>query len=437
MPKEFLQEAINRVKNEGEVQSDNPETLAINAQIRYEAAIAAGAGGRIENSEIAEELNKEFNTKFTEQDVKKIEAVVNAEIDGNIKHNELGKDEDLTLKKVDKVIENNEKMFEEKYDVKSFNKELLDQAIRIAERDTAESSNEVKAVNAAGEYSYLTSVAMVENMPSEKVAEILNEKFDTNLTPDDIQKIDDVAMAEQTLDVEAVGWDEINNNVDMNRINEIYENNKEFFEKINMQESEAKIEKNEINEEKEGFLDKAKEAISNKFEELQQAAQDVDLHSALRNSDNVFDQAQAEFFDQIDEFTQNLHNQKNNETTQDKDEEKYVEIPLKDNNQENEKNASSNNFKENENFNEEMTEKDNNKDLQQNSKNENNMQTENSMQQNNEGISPETQQKLEQKAEQAEKSQEQNQEKQETNVEQSAEKSAQKAEKEVEIEASH
>jgi len=193
------------------------------------------------------------------------------------------------------------------------------------------------------------------------------------------------------------------------------------------------FEKNELSEEKEGLLDKTKEAISNKFEELQQAAENVDLHAALRNSDNAFDKAQAELFDQIDQFTQELHNNKKNEATQDKQEEKYVEIPLKNNNEkENENNnSSSNNFKEEkQNLNENKN--DNDKDLNLNNK-ENNKESENYVNKDNEksnekeeGISKETEQKLEQKAEQAEKTQENNQENQ-----------AEKSEKEAEVEASH
>ncbi len=271
-------------------------------------------------------------------------------------------------------------------------KETLQQSIQQIEKEMQNANNEVKAVNAAAEYITVATEKGEEKLDNKEIAEMLNEEYKTNLNEQDLEKIEKVVEAEKSGDIENVGWDKENNDVDMNKINDIYENNKDIFEKEannNMQtensmqqENENKIEKNETSEEKEGFLDKAKEAISEKFEELQQAAQNVDLYENLRESDNVFDKAQAEAFDKIDAFTQELHN-KNNETTQDKNEEKMVEIPLKNNDQEI----------------------------------------------NNEGISKETQEKLEQKAEQAEKLQEQNQENQ-------TEKS-EKSEKEVELEASH
>lgn len=311
-------------------------------------------------------------------------------------------------------------------------RQTLRDSIEIVNKDMQNAENEVKAVNAAAEYMTIANEKGEEKLDNKEIAEELNKEYKTDLKEDDIEKIEKVVEAEREGNIESVGWDKENNDINMDKINDIYENNKDVFKEENNIQNENKIETNETNEEKEGLLDKAKEALANKFEELQQAAQEVDLHSALRNSDNAFDRAQAEFFDQIDQFTQELHNNKKEQAIEDKSEEKTIEIPLKNN--ENENNSSSN-FKEDENKNLNDKETNNNdKDLNENMQ-KNNKELDNYVNQNNnqnnekeEGISKETQEKLEQKAEQAQEK-EQNQENQ-------SEKS-EKTEKEAEVEMSH
>ena len=308
-------------------------------------------------------------------------------------------------------------------------RQTLRDSIEIVNKDMQNAENEVKAVNAAAEYMTIANEKGEEKLDNKEIAEELNKEYKTDLKEDDIEKIEKVVEAEREGNIESVGWDKENNDINMDKINDIYENNKDVFKEENNIQNENKIETNETNEEKEGLLDKAKEALANKFEELQQAAQEVDLHSALRNSDNAFDRAQAEFFDQIDQFTQELHNNKKEQAIEDKSEEKTIEIPLKNN--ENENNSSSN-FKEDENKNLNDKETNNNdKDLNENMQ-KNNKELDNYVNQNNnqnnekeEGISKETQEKLEQKAEQAQEK-EQNQ----------SEKS-EKIEKEAEAEMSH
>jgi len=280
-------------------------------------------------------------------------------------------------------------------------KQLLQESIQQVQQEMQNAENETKAVNAAAEYFTQADLENAEKLDNKDIAEELNKNFNTNLNEDDIQKIENVVKAEQNGDIENVGWDKADNNINMQEINKIYNENEDVFKQENMQtenrmQQESKTEKNE-----EGFLDKAKEAIANKFEELQQAAQNVDIHAALRNSDNAFDRAQAEFFDQIDQFTQNLHNQQKDNTTQDKNEEKTIDIPLK--------NSNDNEKTDDKNFNN-IEKNDNDKDLNLNNENmqKDNKELNNYVNQNNEktnekeeNISKETQEKLEAKAEQA------------------------------------
>ena len=311
-------------------------------------------------------------------------------------------------------------------------RQTLRDSIDIVNRDMQNAENEVKAVNAAAEYITIVEEKSEEKLDNKEIAEELNKEYKTDLTEEDINKIEKVVEAEKSGDIESVGWDKENNDINIDKINDIYENN-------NMQ-TENKIEKSETNEEKESFLDKAKEAISNKLEELQQAAQNVDLHAALRNSDNAFDRAQAEFFDQIDEFTQNLHNNKKEQATQDKNEEKYVEIHLKNNNEKENDKDNSSNFKEDEKQNQKVENNketnNNDKDLNLNNKNmqKDNKELDNYVNKNNENenkqnkeesISKETQEKLEAKADQAQQK------------EQNQSEKTEKIEKEAQAEISH
>jgi len=214
-------------------------------------------------------------------------------------------------------------------------RQLLQESIQQVQQEMQNAENEVKAVNAAAEYFTQADLENVEKLDNKDIAEELNKNFNTDLNENDIQKIDNIIKAEQDGDIENVGWDKADNNINMQEINKIYNENEDVFkQQDNTMQTENRIQENKIekNEAQEGFLDKAKEAIAEKFSELQQAAQDVDIHAALRNSDNVFDKAQAELFDQIDQFTQNLHNQQKDNTMQDKNEEKINEYNEKEEN---------------------------------------------------------------------------------------------------------
>jgi len=185
-------------------------------------------------------------------------------------------------------------------------KDLLKDAINIVNKDIQEAESEIKAVNAAAEYITLAEEKGEEKLDNKEVAEALNAEYATDLTGQDIEKIENVVEAERDGDIENVGWDKQENDIDMQKINEIYEENKEAFEE---------------KEEKKNIIENiAEDAFA-------------EMTDGLKNSENVFDSAIGEMYDRWrEEYLEEKEAEKEQEI-----EEAYNEGE-KENEQENDKN---------------------------------------------------------------------------------------------------
>ena len=185
-------------------------------------------------------------------------------------------------------------------------KDLLKDAINIVNKDIQEAESEIKAVNAAAEYITLAEEKGEEKLDNKEVAEALNAEYATDLTGQDIEKIENVVEAERDGDIENVGWDKQENDIDMQKINEIYEENKEAFEE---------------KEEKKNIIENiAEDAFS-------------EMTDNLKDSENVFDSAIGEMYDRWrEEYLEEKEAEKEQEI-----EEAYNEGE-KENEQENDKN---------------------------------------------------------------------------------------------------
>jgi hypothetical protein len=154
-------------------------------------------------------------------------------------------------------------------------------------------NNEVAGVNAVAEY-YTDYAAQdfneIEN--PENIANIVNENLGTDFEKEDIEKIGKIVEAEMNNEIEPVGWDEENNKVDMDKINEIYEENKEVLDKAenpfveNVEnENKEKTENTETEEDKQNLIENIAEDAFN------------GMTDNLKNSENILDNAVGEMYD--------------------------------------------------------------------------------------------------------------------------------------------
>ena len=164
-------------------------------------------------------------------------------------------------------------------------------------------NREVAGVNAVAEY--FTEYAVQdfnEIETSEEIANIVNENLDTNFEREDVEKIGKIVEAEMNNEIEPVGWDKEDNDIDIGKINEIYDENKEVLDEIEnpFEEKEEKAEENE--EDKQSLIENlAEEAFSN-------------LTEGLKNSDNILDNAIGEMYDRWrDEYLEEKENEKKQE----------------------------------------------------------------------------------------------------------------------------
>ena len=150
-------------------------------------------------------------------------------------------------------------------------------------------NNEVAGVNAVAEY--ITSYAVqdfneIEN--PENIANIVNKNLGTDFEKKDIEKIGKIVEAEMNNEIEPVGWDE---EVDMDKINEIYEENKEVLDKTknpfveNVEnENKEKTENTETEEDKQSLIESIAEDAF------------LEMTDNLQNSENILDSAVGEMY---------------------------------------------------------------------------------------------------------------------------------------------
>ena len=152
-----------------------------------------------------------------------------------------------------------EKMERIAMDREDIQKEILQDSIKLAETEAAD-NNESKAIFAANEAMFVSAQAD-EPFDKNKLAEKLNEKFGTNLTEKDLEKIDEVATKIEDSDFK----------------NATLENVNEAFEKLNKEKNEGKDKQNLI----------------------ENIAEDAfgELTEGLKNSENILDAATGEMYE--------------------------------------------------------------------------------------------------------------------------------------------
>jgi len=166
-------------------------------------------------------------------------------------------------------------------------------------------NREVAGVNAVAEYFTEYAVQDFNKIEApEEIAKIINENLDTNFKKEDVEKIGKIVEAEMNGDIEPVGWDKENNEIDINKINEIYDENREVLNEIenSFEEKKEKAEENLNGEDKQSLIENiAEEAFSN-------------LTKGLKNSDNILDTAIGEMYDRWrEEYLEEKENEKKQE----------------------------------------------------------------------------------------------------------------------------
>ncbi len=225
-------------------------------------------------------------------------------------------------------------------------------------------NNEVAGVNSIAEY--YTDYAVQDFLDLEdykEIAETVNEKLGTKFKEEDVRKIASVVDAEINNEIEPVGWDKEDNDIDLNKINEIYENNKDVidlnafnagdalemnYEQYDTYEENTKEETQEQHEsgvhahqEEANFFEEKEEKVEENLNEedkqslIENIAEDAfaEMTDGLKNSENVFDSAIGEMYDRWrEEYLEEKEAEKEQEI-----EEAYNEGE-KENEQENDKN---------------------------------------------------------------------------------------------------
>ena len=147
-------------------------------------------------------------------------------------------------------------------------------------------NNEVAGVNSIAEYyTDYTVQDFSEVETPENVADIVNKKLGTDFDKEDVEKIGKIVEAEMNNEIEPVGWDDKNNDIDINKINEIYDENKENLEKIENPFEGTNKKDIENEEDKQSLIENiAVDAFS-------------ELTEGLKNSENILDSAVGEMYD--------------------------------------------------------------------------------------------------------------------------------------------
>ena len=165
-------------------------------------------------------------------------------------------------------------------------KTKLEEIININDFSGKFKNNEVAGINSIAEYytDYATQeFNEIEN--PENVADIVNENLETSFEKEDVEKIGKIVEAEMGGEIEPVGWDKENNDINIDKINEIYDDNKETLDKIKNPFEGTNKKDIENEEDKQSLIENITEDA---FSELTEG---------LKNSENILDSATGEMYD--------------------------------------------------------------------------------------------------------------------------------------------